>query len=331
MDRNTVTLTTRLTKTVSLGVPLLSAAMDTVSEDKMAIVLGRIGGMAVLHRNCSIKKQVNWVKLARKAKVQVGAAVGPHDIRRAEALARAGATAVFVDCAHAHHARIIADARKIRKKISTPLIMGNIATKEAAEALVPFADALKVGIGPGAICTTRIVTGVGVPQLTAILDVVAVAKKRRIPVIADGGIKYSGDIVKALAAGAESVMLGSLLAGTHESPGKIINKNGRKMKAYRGMGSMGAMREGISSDRYFQKGNSKYVPEGIEAMTTYKGKLEEVVWNLLGGLKSGMGYIGAHSIQEIPKQARFIQITQASLSESHPHSLAEKKDAPNYH
>lgn len=330
VDRNAVSTRTQIARGVFLDIPILSAAMDTVSEASMAIALGKLGGLAVLHRNCEIDTQVSWVKKARKEKVQVGAAVGPHDIKRAQALAKAGVTAIFVDCAHAHHAKIMKDLRVMRKLIHTPLVIGNLATKEAARELAPLADALKVGIGPGASCTTRVVTGVGVPQLTAIMDVVAVAKAKKIPVIADGGIKYSGDIVKALAGGANAVMLGSMLAGTDEAPGKVIVRQGKKMKLYRGMGSLGAMKRGTSSDRYFQKGNVKYVSEGVEGLTPYKGKLAEVIWNMIGGLKSGMGYIGAKRIDHMPRQARFIRLTQASFVESHPHSLAKKKDAPNY-
>ncbi|MFZ6035849.1 MAG: IMP dehydrogenase [Patescibacteria group bacterium] len=330
VDRDRIRLRTRLTRTVFLDIPILAAAMDTVSEAKMAIALGTIGGMAVLHRNCSIGDQVGWVRHARHAGVQVGAAVGPHDIKRATALDRAGVTAIFVDCAHAHHTKIMASARKIKRAITTPLVMGNIATREAARDLLPFADGLKVGIGPGAICTTRVVAGIGVPQLTAILDVVSIAKQKKIPVIADGGIKYSGDIVKALAAGAEAIMAGSLFAGTDEAPGKIITVKGKRYKVFRGMGSLGAMKSGISSDRYFQKGKTKYVPEGVEAYTPYKGSLDDIVWHLIGGLKSGMGYIGASSIADMPRQARFIQITNASLKESHPHSITIAKKAPNY-
>ncbi len=330
VDRDRINLKTRLTQTVFLDVPILSAAMDTVSEAKMAITLGKLGGMAVLHRNCTIEQQVKWVREAKKAKVQVGAAVGPHDIERATALDKAGATVIFVDCAHAHHTRIMASARKIKKAIRTPLVMGNIGTAEAAKALLPIADGLKVGIGPGAICTTRIVAGIGVPQLTAIMDVVKVAKQKKVPVIADGGIKYSGDIVKALAAGASSVMLGSMLSGTAETPGSVITIGGKKYKQYRGMGSLGAMKGGKSSDRYFQKGKTKYVPEGVEAVTPYKGPVEDVIWHMVGGLKSGMGYIGAMTIADMPRQARFIQISHASLKESHPHSITISKKAPNY-
>lgn len=330
VDRDQIDMRTRLTKTVFLDIPVLAAAMDTVSEVQMAVTLGKLGGMAVLHRNCSIDQQKAMVTKAIEAKVQVGAAVGPHDIERAIALDKAGVTAIFVDCAHAHHTKIIADTRKIKKAIKAPLVMGNIATKEAAKELLTFADAVKVGIGPGSICTTRVVAGVGVPQLTAIMDVVAVAKQKNIPVIADGGIKYSGDVVKALAAGASSVMLGSILAGTTESPGRVITIGGKKMKQYRGMGSLGAMEGGKSSDRYFQKGKKKYVPEGVEAVIEFKGSVKDIIWYIVGGLKSGMGYIGVKNIATMSTQAQFIQITTASLKESHPHTVTIHKKAPNY-
>ena len=232
---------------------------------------------------------------------------------------------------------VVESAKKIKKRVKAQIIVGNIATREAALELVKFADAIKVGVGPGSICTTRVVAGIGVPQLSAILNV-AKAVKGRVPIIADGGMKSSGDIVKALGAGASSAMLGSMLAGTDEAPGKIITikgpsaslGTGKKYKSYRGMGSFEAMSGGKSSDRYFQKGAKKYVPEGVSALTAYKGKLEDVIYQITGGIKSGMGYIGAKTISDIPKRARFIQITNAGLRESHPHSVTINKKAPNY-
>ncbi len=330
VSRSTIKLQTFLTKKISLQIPILAAAMDTVSEANMAIAIGKLGGMAVIHRNCSVEQQVAIVKAAKKQKVLVGAAVGPGDIERAVALDRAGADAIVVDTAHAHNLRAIQGAKDIKRKIKAQLIVGNIATKEAAQALVKFADAIKVGVGPGSICTTRVVAGIGVPQLTAILEVAKIARAHGVPVIADGGIKYSGDAVKALAAGASTVMLGSMLAGTKESPGKVISINGKKYKAYRGMGSMAVMRGGKSSDRYFQKNAKNYVPEGVEAVVAYKGPLADVIEQIAGGIKSGMGYIGAPTIAAMPKQARFIQITQAGFIESHPHSVNITKQAPNY-
>jgi IMP dehydrogenase len=330
VTRSGAELKTRLTRKLQLDIPVLSAAMDTVSELEMAIALGKLGGMAILHRSCPVAKQVEWIKKAKKAGVKVGAATGPGDLARAKALAAAGADVIVVDTAHAHNLHAIDGVKKIRKAIKTQLIVGNIATAEAARDLAPYADALKVGIGPGSICTTRIVAGIGVPQLSAILDVVAIAAKKNIPVIADGGIKYSGDVVKALAAGASSVMLGSMLAGTDEAPGKIVKKNGQIFKSYRGMGSLAVMEQNQSSDRYFQKSAKKFIPEGVEALTPYKGPVADIIDQITGGLQSGMGYIGARTIADMAKQARFVQITSAGLKESHPHSISISKKAPNY-
>ncbi len=326
-----VHLGTKLTKRLTLMAPLCSSAMDTVTEARMAIAMAELGGIGILHRNCTIKEQVAMVEEVKKKKLRLaGAAIGPHDLDRAKALDRAGVNVISIDCAHAHKPGIVADAKKIKKAIKADLIVGNIATAAAAKALLGVADALKVGVGPGSICTTRIIAGVGVPQLTAIMDVASVAHKAKIPVIADGGIRYSGDIVKALAAGADTVMLGGLFAGTDEAPGEIITINGKKYKAYRGMGSLGAMQKGESTDRYFQKGAKKYVPEGVEGVVPSKGSLADVVFHLLGGLKSGMGYVGARTIIELHARAQFIQITPAGRAESHPHSITIAKQAPNY-
>ncbi|MBI4281831.1 IMP dehydrogenase, partial [Candidatus Uhrbacteria bacterium] len=326
-----VHLGTKMTKRLTLMAPLLSSAMDTVTETRMAIAMAELGGIGILHRNCTIKEQVAMVEEVKKKKLRlVGAAIGPHDIDRAKALDRACADVISIDCAHAHKPGIVADAKKIKKAIKADLIIGNIATAAAAKTLITVADALKVGVGPGSICTTRIIAGVGVPQLTAIMDVASVASKAHIPVIADGGIRYSGDIVKALAAGADTVMLGGLFAGTDETPGEIVTINGKKYKAYRGMGSLGAMQKGESTDRYFQKGAKKYVPEGVEGVVPSKGPLADVVFHLLGGLRSGMGYVGARTITELQSRAQFIQITPAGRAESHPHSITIAKQAPNY-
>jgi IMP dehydrogenase len=330
ISRSVADISTQLTKNIKIQMPVLSAAMDTVSEVEMAIALGKLGGIAVLHRSCPQEVQVAWVKKAKSKGVKVAAAVGTADIDRAKALQKYGADVIVVDTAHAHNLQAIKNVKLIRKAIKVDLVVGNIATKEAALALAPFADAIKVGIGPGSICTTRVVAGIGVPQLTAIMDVVAALAKKKIPVIADGGIKYSGDIVKALAAGATSVMLGSMLAGTNEAPGIIIKMNGQTYKSYRGMGSMAVMKKNQSADRYFQKHSKKIIPEGVEALTPYKGKLENVIEQITGGIKTGMGYIGARNIAEIPKRARFIQITSAGFKESHPHSVIISKKAPNY-
>lgn len=326
----TARLEIKLTKKIKLKIPIVAAAMDTVSETQMAIALGRQGGLAVLHRNCTADEEIAMVKAVKAEGLICGAACGPHDIDRAKALDAAGVDVIFIDCAHAHNMDVVKNSQIIKQSIKAEVVVGNIATKEAAKELVKFADAIKVGVGPGSICTTRVVTGVGVPQITAILNVVSVAKKRGIPVIADGGTRFSGDVVKALAAGADAVMLGSMLAGTKESPGEVIKIEGRLVKVFRGMGSIGAMKKGQSTDRYFQNNSQKLVPEGIEGLVKYKGDLEEVVYQILGGIRSGMGYIGAQTIEEIQKKSRFIRITSAGLNESHPHSVIKDKESPNY-
>lgn len=263
----------------------------------------------------------------------MGAAVGTgkDTFERVEALVKAGVDVIVVDTAHGHSKKVIETVKAIKKAYpELQVIAGNVATAEATEELIRAgADAIKVGIGPGSICTTRIVAGIGVPQLTAILDCARVAKKYDIPIIADGGIRYSGDIVKALAAGAESVMLGSIFAGTEESPGETVLYQGRKYKVYRGMGSIGAMKSG-SADRYFQSENQKFVPEGVEGMVPYKGAVKDVVYQLVGGLRAGMGYVGAKTIQELQQKAKFIRVTQASIKESHPHDIIITKEPPNY-
>lgn len=328
--RSEVILETKLTGKIKLQIPILAAAMDTLSEAEMAIALGRLGGMAVLHRNCTAKEEVAMVKKVKTAGILCGAAVGPADFERAGALDRAGADVIVIDTAHGHDLRSVASAKKIKKAIRAQLIMGNVATAEAARELVKFADAIKVGVGPGSICTTRVVAGVGVPQLTAIMNVVKVARRKKIPVIADGGMKYSGDIVKALAAGASSVMLGSMLAGTKEAPGKIIKIKGELYKSYRGMGSFGTISTNKSADRYFQKNARVKIPEGVEGVVKYKGPLADVIAQITGGLRAGMAYIGAKDIPAMWKRARLIRITNAGLKESHPHSVFITKKAPNY-
>ena len=456
----------RLTKDIELNIPIMSAAMDTVTEADLAIALAQEGGVGVIHRNITLEHQVNEVKKVKSAeditvrdvvtispdssietvqdimenesvsglpvmenekivgiiskrdvrpflkndskrlvkeimtsdvvtikenitqeealdiayenkverlpvvneegslvgiltikdilnqdqhpnatldkhgKYVVAAACGPFDLERAMALDQAGADIISIDCAHAHNMNVVKFAETIKDNIDADLCMGNIATREAAEDLIAHgADGLKVGIGPGSICTTRIVAGIGVPQLTAIADVADVASDAGIPVIADGGLRYSGDIAKAIGAGADVVMLGNLLAGTLEAPGEVVTMNGRKFKQYRGMGSMGAMTGGTGggADRYFQeleKGSqmkhSKLVPEGVEGVVPYKGTVSEVVFQLVGGLKSSMGYCGAKDIQTMKEVARFVRITTSGIKESHPHDFLITNESPNY-
>ena len=268
-----------------------------------------------------------------RGRLRVGAAVGVLQLDRVEALIEAEVDVVVVDTAHGHSQNVIDTVREIKSRWDIDVIAGNIATYEGAEALIEAgADAVKVGIGPGSICTTRIVSGVGVPQLTAIVNACKAAEKHNIPVIADGGIRQSGDIGKAIAAGASSVMLGSLFAGLDESPGELILHRGRRFKTYRGMGSEGAMGSG-SADRYGQGNISetqKYVPEGVEGRVPYRGPLGDFVYQMVGGLRAAMGYCGTTTIQELRHQATFVRVTGASLIESHPHDIQIIKEAPNY-
>lgn len=448
-----VDVSTWITPNVKLNIPILSAAMDTVTEWEMAVAMAREGGLGVIHRNMSISEQVEQVRkvkraerfiveevisispdetvdyalflmekndidglpvvedgkvvgviskkdiavrqgklvrevmtgepitvtesvtaeealnlmfehridrlpvvnsegklvgiitmsdLARRRKYKnavhdkngdlvVAAAVGPFDLERAKALDRAGADVIVIDTAHAHNLKAIKAMKEIRKAVDADLIVGNIANPKAVDDLT-FADAVKVGIGPGSICTTRVVAGVGVPQITAIALVADKAGEYGLHVIADGGIRYSGDIVKAIAAGADAVMLGSLLAGTKEAPGKEVVINGRRYKQYRGMGSLGAMMKG-GAERYYQKGHMKtrkFVPEGVEGVVPYKGPVSEVLYQLIGGLRSGMGYVGAKNIEELKEKGEFVIITQAGVKESHPHDILITNEAPNY-
>lgn len=446
-----VNVSTQITPKIRLNIPILSAAMDTVTEWEMAIAMARLGGLGVIHRNMSIEEQAEMVRrvkreetveevitispeetidyalflmeregidglpvidngelvgivtktdittregervkevmtkdvitakesasveeimalmiensidrvpivdddgklvgiitigdlLARKkhknavrdeeGRLIVAAAVSPFDIKRALALDKAGADVIVIDTAHAHNLKAIKAMKEIKNKVGAELIVGNIANPKAVDDLT-FADAVKVGIGPGSICTTRIVAGVGVPQITAISMVADKAVKYGIRVIADGGIRYSGDIVKAIAAGADAVMLGNLLAGTKEAPGREVTINGRKYKQYRGMGSLGAMMKG-GAERYYQKGHMKtrkFVPEGIEGVVPYKGKVSEVLYQLVGGLRAGMGYVGAKNIKELKEKSEFVIITHAGVRESHPHDIAITNEAPNY-
>jgi len=456
--------TVELSKGIKLNIPILSAAMDTVTESDLAIAMAQEGGIGVIHRNISLEKQVEEVKKVKTAedltirdvvtitpdstildvqnkmqdelisglpvvdgdkiigiiskrdirpvlksepnktvkdimtsdvvtveepitaeealniayenKVErlpvlhdgklvgiitikdilnqaqypnaardkdgnylVAAACGPFDLERAIALDEAGADIISIDCAHAHNLNVVDYTQTIKENIDAELCVGNIATAEAAEDLIAKGvDALKVGIGPGSMCTTRIVAGVGVPQLTAISDVADVAADHGIPVIADGGIRYSGDVAKAIGAGADAVMLGNLLAASYEAPGDVVVMNGKQYKKYRGMGSMGAMTSEFDggADRYFQGSKSKmnhtkYVPEGIEGAVPYRGTVSEILFQLVGGLKSSMGYCGAKDIADMQKKAQFVRITSSGIKESHPHDLLITNESPNYH
>jgi len=454
-----VSITTQLTKRVSLNIPIVSAAMDTVTEYKAAIAMARLGGIGVIHKNMDIQTQVLQVKKVKKSesgiiidpifispdatvgeadalmgeyrisgvpvvddsqkligiitnrdmrfitdmsqkvsdvmtasplitakvgttledaakvlqkhkieklpivdnegrlkglitikdiekkeqypnankdrfgRLRVAAAIGVGQMERATALVEAGVDVIVLDSAHGHSQGIIDTVKRIKTELDIDIVAGNIATADAAKDLIDAgADAVKVGIGPGSICTTRIVAGVGVPQISAIDEVAKVANQAGVPVIADGGIKYSGDLAKALAVGASSVMLGSALAGTYEAPGEMIIYNGRQFKEYRGMGSIGAMTKG-STDRYFQEGTAadKLVPEGIEGRVPYRGKIADVIHQMIGGLRSSMGYCGSESIKAFWEKAEFVEITTAGLKESHVHDVTITNESPNYH
>ncbi len=450
---------TRVSTSVELTVPVLSAAMDTVTESNMAIAMARHGGLGVLHRNMSIDQMVEEIDRVKRADeliipleevvtvdpemsvreadsrmeregvggapvintngevlgiisstdvrphlevgesdpvseamtdevitapqdidpreafdmmyehkiervpvvdeenllvglvtmqgilqrrefdeaardegghLRVGVAVGPFELDRAQAADDAGADILFIDCAHAHNRNVIESARDIKSKVGADVVVGNIGTREAAAAVVDFADGVKVGIGPGSICTTRVVTGAGMPQISAIAQVADVASQHKVPVIADGGIRYSGDAIKAIAAGADAIMLGSYFAGTDEAPGRVIIMNGKKYKQYRGMGSVGAMKSG-GGDRYFKDDtDEEFVPEGVEAATPYKGTLESELHQLVGGMQSGMGYVGADSIPEFKERAEFVRVSPAGQQEGHPHDVVITDEAPNY-
>ncbi|MCL4113044.1 UNVERIFIED_CONTAM: hypothetical protein GTU68_049966 [Idotea baltica] len=387
---NEVDLKTSLTKKITLNIPLLSAAMDTVTEAKLAIAIAQEGGLGIVHKNMTIEAQAKVISAVKRfengiikdpvttsadtsiaevmaltakhkisglitvkdiqqstdfpsackdrhGSLRVGAAVGTgHNTeQRVAALVKAGVDVIIVDTAHGHSQGVLNRIKWVKDTYpDLQVIGGNIATGAAALALVEAgADAVKVGIGPGSICTTRMIAGVGVPQITAIMNVADALKGKGIPLIADGGIRYSGDIAKALAAGANCVMLGSMFAGTDEAPGDTIIYQGRSYKSYRGMGSLAAMADG-SSDRYFQESENaadKLVPEGIEGQVPYKGKLGPIIHQLNGGIRSSMGYVGCKDIEEMRSKPEFVRITGAGMKESHVHDVTITKEAPNYH
>lgn len=328
--------------------PLVTVPVGTtLDEAKVKLQEHKIEKLLVVDEDemlkglITVKDIQKAIKYPHAAKDELGrlrcaAAIGATGdyLERAEALVNSRVDAIVIDTAHGHSSRVLNAVKDVKAKFSgIEIIAGNIATAEATKALIDVGvDAIKVGIGPGSICTTRVVTGAGVPQVTAILECVEAAESSGVPIIADGGIKFSGDISKAIVAGADSVMIGSLFAGTQEAPGEVILYQGRSFKSYRGMGSLGAMKKG-SSDRYAQEGNvsdSKFVPEGIEARIAYKGTLEETVTQLVGGLRSGMGYTGCQNIKELQTNAKFVRITSAGLRESHVHDVIITKEAPNY-
>lgn len=342
-------VSTKLTNTFKMNVPFLSAAMDTVSEHKLVTALALAGGLGVIHKNMSIADQAKEVEMVKnyefdnekykrvlidkKGRLCVGAAIGvtADMMDRVHALMDAGADVFVLDSAHGDSKNIINAIKNLRLEYpSMELIAGNVATYEGALDLMKAgASAVKVGMGPGSICTTRIIAGIGVPQLQAVMDCARASKEMNVPIIADGGIKYSGDVVKALAAGANTVMLGGLFATCEEAPGDIYESNGKKYRTYRGMGSIEAMAKG-STDRYFQTGHKKFVAEGVQGIVEVKTTVEELVFQLIGGLKAGMGYCGSKDIPTLQEKGTFIKITNNALLESHPHDISIDKGEPNY-
>ena len=295
--------------------------------DDENLLVGLVTMQGILHR-----REFNQAVRDEDGRLRVGVAVGPFEQDRAVAADEAAADVLFIDCAHAHNRNVIDGAREITDLVGADVVVGNVGTREAAADLVEFADGIKVGIGPGSICTTRIVSGAGMPQITAISQVADVASQHDVPVIADGGIRYSGDAIKAIAAGADAVMLGSYFAGTDESPGRVVTMNGKKYKQYRGMGSVGAMKSG-DGDRYLKdtpEDDEEYVPEGVEAATPYKGTLESELHQLAGGMQSGMGYVGAASIEAFKERAEFVRVSSAGQTEGHAHDVVITDEAPNY-
>ncbi len=355
-SRGDIDLETNLTKKIMLKLPFVSSPMDTVTEHALAISLAQLGGIGIIHRNLSVSDQADEVAHVKKENLLVGAAIGASEgfEQRVEALVKAGVDVIILDSAHGFAKPVVDAVRFIKNKYSTlQIIAGSVATKDGAQALIDAgADALRVGMGPGAICTTRIISGMGVPQITAIIETATVAKKNGVAIIADGGIKYSGDIVKALAAGASAVMMGSFFASCKESPGEVVeltreqvplrfqsifekDKSTFLFKQYRGMGSVAAMKKGaeVKSEDEFHGKNYKdrvLVAEGVEGLVPVKGTVEQLVMQATGGIKSGMYYVGAKTIEELTEKAQFIQITHASLTESHPHEVLITNPGENY-
>ena len=355
-SRDAINLTTKLTKTITLTVPFVSAPMDTVTESALAITLAQLGGIGIIHRNLSIENQVKEVKKVIEKKLLVGAAIGASKgfEERAEHLIEAGVSVICIDSAHGWATSIIETTKWLKNHYpSVQILAGNIATYDGAQALIQAgADGLRVGMGPGAICTTRIISGMGVPQLTAVAETARAGQTAGVPVIADGGIKYSGDMVKALAAGASTVMMGRMFASCIESPGEKVtlspehvparfkdilkdNKDRYVFKTYRGMGSIAAMEKGtqIKSEDEFHGKSYKdrvLVAEGVEGLVPVSGPVQDVVDQMLGGIKSGLYYLGCKTIEELQQKAQFIKITQASLVESHPHDLVITNPGKNY-
>lgn len=353
--RQDITLNTSFTKDIKLAIPFVSAPMDTVTESELAIALGKLGGIGIIHRNLTTQQQAEEIAKVKKQSVLCGAAIGAeYKQDTLKILVNAGLDVVVVDSAHGFTKTIIETVSLIKKNYpKLQVVAGNIATSEGAYALIKAgADGLRVGMGPGAICTTRIISGMGVPQMTALFDIVPVAKKYGIPVIADGGITYSGDMVKALAAGASTVMMGSFFASCKESPGKKvllkkehvplrfkdilkIEKEEYLFKSYRGMGSIGAMQQGAkikSEGEFHGKSYSDrvLVAEGVEGLVPVKGSVSSLIEQAIGGIKSGMYYVGAKNLIELAKKSRFIKISQASLKESHPHDILVTNPGKNY-
>lgn len=354
-SRSDINLSTNFSKRIKISIPLVSAPMDTVTESRLAIELAKLGGIGIIHRNLSVEEQALEVKKVKNKKLLVGAAIGASSgfEYRMKALSKVGVDAVVVDSAHGYSKGVIEAIKFIKKNYKyIDVIGGNIATFDGAKALiVAGVDGLRVGMGPGAICTTRIISGMGIPQITAITETYRAAKKFGVPVIADGGIKYSGDMVKALAAGASSVMMGGYFAASLESPGKLITLKSNELpsrfqrkshlqksyqfKEYRGMGSEAAMKKGAqikSEDEYHGKNykDRVLVAEGVEGLVPVKGTVGELVDQAIGGIKSGMYYVGAKNLKELWEKAKFIQITQASLTESHPHDIFVTNPGKNY-